>query len=127
MPLCVRLPEAYERLKPEKDRMNEECGVFGIHGIDEDVSKLTFYGLFSLQHRGQESAGIASTDGTKIRLYRDMGLVNQIFQEDILATLKGFAAIGHTRYSTTGSSVLRNVQPMLCECDNLGELAVAHN
>lgn len=110
---------------PEHE-MNEECGVFGIHGDGEDVSRLAFFGLFSLQHRGQESAGIAVGDGKQIRMHRDMGLVTQVFQEEILSELPGNVAIGHTRYSTTGSSILRNVQPMLCECD-YGSIALAHN
>ena len=110
----------------DRPEMAEECGVFGIRSQGEDVSRLTFFGLFSLQHRGQESAGIASSDGAHIRMHREMGLVTQVFHEEILAGLTGHMAIGHTRYSTTGSSILRNVQPMLCECD-LGEVALAHN
>lgn len=106
--------------------MQDECGVFGIRSGGDDVARLSFFGLFSLQHRGQESAGIASTDGNSIRMHRDMGLVTQIFQEETLSALKGHMAIGHTRYSTTGSSILRNVQPMKCECD-FGEVALAHN
>jgi len=104
----------------------DECGVFGIFAAGEEVARIAFFGLFSLQHRGQESAGIACSDGSTIRLHRDMGLVTQVFQEETLAGLAGHMAIGHTRYSTTGSSILRNVQPMLSECD-LGPIALAHN
>lgn len=109
-----------------KPEISEECGVFGIFASGEDVARLTFFGIFSLQHRGQESAGIAVSDGQNINMHRDMGLVTQVFQEETLANLKGHIGIGHTRYSTTGSSVLRNVQPMQCECD-LGPIALAHN
>ncbi len=110
----------------DKPEIAEECGVFGVYGTGEDVARIAFFGIFSLQHRGQESAGIAASDGAKIRMHRDMGLVTQVFQEDRLVELRGHVAIGHTRYSTTGSSILRNVQPMLCDCD-LGSVALAHN
>ena len=111
----------------DRAEIQEECGIFGIYGGDEeDVARLAFFGIFSLQHRGQESAGIAASDGKKIRMHRDMGLVTQVFQEEALAALSGHLAIGHTRYSTTGSSILRNVQPMLCDCD-FGPVALAHN
>lgn len=111
----------------DQPEIQEECGVFGIFGSDgEDVSRIAFFGLFSLQHRGQESAGIAASDGKKIRMHRDMGLVTQVFHEEALTALTGHLAIAHTRYSTTGSSILRNVQPMLCDC-HLGSVALAHN
>ena len=110
----------------DRPEMAEECGVFGVYGIGEEVSRIAFFGLFSLQHRGQESAGIAAADGKCVRMHRDMGLVSQIFHEEALAALTGHLAIGHTRYSTTGSSILRNVQPMLCDCD-FGPIALAHN
>ncbi len=113
-------------LDVDRPEMAEECGVFGIFGSGEDVSRIAFFGLFSLQHRGQESAGIAASDGTHVRMHRDMGLVTQIFHEEALSKLKGHAAIGHTRYSTTGSSVLRNVQPTMCECA-FGPIALALN
>lgn len=106
--------------------MQEECGVFGVHAPGEDVAQIAFFGLFLLQHRGQESAGIAVSDGDTIRMHRDMGLVTQVFQEETLRSLTGHIAIGHTRYSTTGSSILRNVQPMHCEC-GFGPIALAHN
>jgi len=113
-------------LEIDRPEIQEECGVFGVCGSGEDVARVAFFGLFSLQHRGQESAGIAASDGEKIRMHRDMGLVTQVFQEEHLQELHGHMAIGHTRYSTTGSSILRNVQPMLCDCD-FGPVALAHN
>jgi len=109
------------------DTMHEACGVFGIYGPGEDVARLTFFGLYALQHRGQESAGIATADGEGISVYADMGLVSQVFSEDELGDLrKGHLAIGHTRYSTTGSSCVENAQPIRVESD-LGPLALAHN
>ena len=108
------------------DTPHEECGIFGVYAPGEDVARLSFFALFALQHRGQESAGIAVSDGETLKVHKDMGLVNQIFSEDILARLKGHIAIGHTRYSTTGSSVLRNAQPLHC-CLHTGTVAVAHN
>jgi len=111
----------------DRPEMAEECGVFGVYGCSgEDVSKLAFFGLFSLQHRGQESAGIAISDGKCLRMHRDMGLVTQVFHPTALDALTGHIGIGHTRYSTTGSSILRNVQPMMCDC-NFGPVALAHN
>ena len=106
--------------------LREKCGIFGVFAPGEDVARLTFFGLHALQHRGQESAGIATTDGRKLNLFAEMGLVSQVFDEDTLAGLPGHAAIGHTRYSTTGSSVQCNAQPFLIK-GALGELAIAHN
>ena len=100
--------------------------MFGVFAPGEDVARLTFFGLHSLQHRGQESAGIATSDGERIRLFAEMGLVTQIFDERALAGLPGTHAIGHTRYSTSGSSRLDNAQPFLVKGPN-GPLAVAHN
>lgn len=108
------------------DSMREACGVFGIYGPGEDVARLTFFGLYALQHRGQESAGIATADGRAISLYAEMGLVSQVFSEEELARLPGHVAIGHTRYSTTGSSCVENAQPIRVLSD-LGPLALAHN
>ncbi len=111
----------------DSDSPKEECGIFGIFGRGEDVARITFFGLFALQHRGQESAGIAVADGQTIRVHKDMGLVTQVFDEDALHSLDGgHIAIGHTRYSTTGSSVVRNAQP-LCSTSVIGQVAVAHN
>ena len=104
----------------------DECGVFGVWAPGEEVAKLTFYGLYALQHRGQESAGIATSDGSRIFVYKDMGLVSQVFTENDLATLTGHLAIGHCRYSTTGSSTWANAQPTL-RATNHGTLALAHN
>lgn len=104
----------------------ESCGVFGVCAPGEDVARITFFGIFSLQHRGQESAGIATTDGKGIHVHTDRGLVTQVFDEKILGHLKGDMAIGHTRYSTTGSNRLVNAQPIVV--DGLwGTLALAHN
>ncbi|RYG42715.1 amidophosphoribosyltransferase, partial [bacterium] len=108
------------------DYPKEECGVLGVWTPNADAARIAFFGLFALQHRGQESAGIAVSDGTKVRMHKDMGLVNQVFNADILGTLPGHAAVGHTRYSTTGASVLRNAQPIYCQ-SLVGEIAVAHN
>jgi amidophosphoribosyltransferase len=109
------------------DRPHEACGVFGIHAPGLDVSRITFFGLYALQHRGQESAGIVTTDGSgDLSDRRDVGLVNQVFTERDLRALKGFAAIGHTRYSTTGSNRIENVQPMMGRSD-LGAFAIGHN
>jgi len=106
--------------------LHESCGVFGIYAPGEDVSRLTFFALFALQHRGQESAGIATTDGKNIQLYARMGLVSQVFEEDALGQLTGDIAIGHNRYSTTGSSHSRNVQPIVLGT-GASAMAIAHN
>src|SRR5262244_1263565 len=92
------------------DKPQHECGVFGIVAHDEDVARLTFFGLYALQHRGQESAGIAVSDGRRLRMHKEMGLVAQVFNETNLRPLTGHLAIGHTRYSTTGSSKIENAQ-----------------
>ena len=104
----------------------DACGVFGVWAPEEEVAKLTFYGLYALQHRGQESAGIAASDGERILIYKDMGLVSQVFTETDLAGLTGDLAIGHCRYSTTGSSTWVNAQPTL-RPTKYGTLALAHN
>ena len=104
----------------------DACGVFGVWAPQEEVAKLTFYGLYALQHRGQESAGIAASDGERILIYTDMGLVSQVFTETDLASLTGELAIGHCRYSTTGSSTWVNAQPTL-RPTKYGTLALAHN
>lgn len=104
----------------------DACGIFGVWAPGEEVAKLAFYGLYALQHRGQESAGIATSDGDRILVYKDMGLVSQVFTESDLAVLKGNLAIGHTRYSTTGSSTWVNAQPTL-HPTKYGTLALAHN
>jgi amidophosphoribosyltransferase len=110
-----------------QDRMHEECGVFGLFAHGEDVANLTYFGLYALQHRGQESAGIAVSDGQAITEHKDVGLVSQVFDHDSLARLRGHIAIGHTRYSTTGSPKLSNAQPMRFEHPTIGPFHVAHN
>ena len=107
------------------DKFREECGVFGIYGHAE-AANLAYLGLYALQHRGQESAGIATADGLHIRAVREMGYVNEIFDQPTLATLPGYAAIGHTRYSTAGESKLLNAQPIVIDCVH-GQVAVCHN
>ncbi|MBW4614257.1 MAG: amidophosphoribosyltransferase [Desmonostoc vinosum HA7617-LM4] len=108
------------------DKPEEACGVFGIYAPKEDVAKLTYFGLYALQHRGQESAGIATFAGDQVHLHKDMGLVSQVFNESNLSQLPGDLAIGHTRYSTTGSSRRVNAQPAVVET-RLGSLALSHN
>ena len=110
----------------EGDTPHEECGVFGIMAPGEDVARLTFFGLYALQHRGQESAGIASSDGDAINAFTHLGLVSQAFREEDLKSLDGDISIGHTRYSTTGSNNECNAGPMLAESD-CGRIAVSHN
>jgi len=109
-----------------RDVPREECGVIGISSTDQHVAQQAFFGLFALQHRGQEAAGIAVADGAMARLHKDVGLVGQVFTPERLSPLIGSHAIGHTRYSTTGSSGARNAQPFLVET-MYGPLAVAHN
>ena len=105
----------------------DECGVFGILAPGEDVATLTFYALYALQHRGQESAGIAVSDGRRIVVHKDMGLVNQVFSPASLAGLAGHLAVGHCRYSTTGSSTWANAQPQYRETPAGGGIALGHN
>ena len=107
------------------DKLHEECGVFGIFG-HPDAANLTYLGLYALQHRGQESAGIVSSDGKRLYGEKAMGLVADIFNEDRIKKLPGHMAIGHNRYSTAGGSFAINIQPILVNFA-LGGLAVAHN
>nr|NLI49643.1 amidophosphoribosyltransferase [Propionibacterium sp.] len=104
----------------------EECGVFGVWAPGEEVAKLTYFGLFALQHRGQESAGIAVSEGNRIMVVKDMGLVSQVFDENALNSLTGHLSVGHTRYSTTGASEWKNAQPTY-RATTRGGLALAHN
>jgi amidophosphoribosyltransferase len=113
-------------LDPEDQGPQDHCGVFGVWAPGEDVAKLTYFGLYALQHRGQESAGIAVSNGRQILVYKDMGLVSQVFDETTLASLKGHLAIGHCRYSTTGSSVWKNAQPTFRPTAD-GSIALGHN
>jgi len=106
--------------------LHESCGVFGVYAPNEDVVRLTYFALFALQHRGQESAGIATTNGSRLQIYADMGLVSQVFNEDTLSRLSGHIAIGHNRYSTRGSSRIDNAQPLVLG-DNLNTIAISHN
>src|SRR5262249_52637115 len=108
------------------DELNEACGLFGVWAPGEDVARITFFGLFSLQHRGQESAGMAVSDGQHILVFRELGLVSQVFDERTLATLQGDLCIGHTRYSTTGSTTWENAQPSFKTNGTRG-LALGHN
>jgi amidophosphoribosyltransferase len=107
------------------DRFHDECGVFGIYGHPE-AANLTYLGLYALQHRGQESAGIVASTGADLNVHRAMGEVEEIFQPDVLKKLKGASAIGHTRYSTAGDKALLNAQPIMIDC-NKGKIAIAHN
>jgi amidophosphoribosyltransferase len=109
-----------------QEDLHESCGVFGVYAPGEDVARLTYFALFALQHRGQESAGIATTDGKGIQLHADMGLVSHVFDENSLSKLSGDIAIGHNRYSTRGSSHIYNVQPLLMGTDS-NSIAIAHN
>ncbi len=118
---------AGEGAGPSDPKPKDECGVFGVWAPGEVVAKLTYFGIFALQHRGQEAAGIAVGDGDRIVVYKDMGLVSQIFDESLLDSLEGHVAIGHTRYSTAGGTDWSNVQPMLNASDSGTDLALCHN
>lgn len=107
-------------------RIGEECGVFAIYDPDGDVARSTYYGLYALQHRGQESCGIAVNNNRDISHYKDMGLVNDVFNEEILSKLNGNMAVGHVRYSTTGESMRENAQPLVLRYSK-GNIALAHN
>jgi len=119
------MAEILSKVHVKWKKMREACGIFGIYGNSE-AARITFFGLYSLQHRGQESAGIAVADGRKIRLEKGMGLISQVFSEEKIKNLKGHLAIGHNRYSTTGSSQLINAQPFFFQSD-LWSFTVAHN
>lgn len=118
-----RLTDAVD---PHDRGPQDACGVFGVWAPGEDVANLTYFGLYALQHRGQESAGIAVSNGRQILVYKDMGLVSQVFDEPTLASLKGHVAIGHARYSTTGASTWHNAQPTFHPTQD-GSIALAHN
>ena len=112
----------------DRDKFRDECGVYGIYSKDEsvNVAKRTYYGLYALQHRGQESAGITTFDGVNMECHKDMGLVSEVFDKECLTRLKGYSAIGHVRYSTAGDSSLSNAQPVMGRC-KLGNISLAHN
>ncbi|NYD38083.1 amidophosphoribosyltransferase [Actinomycetospora corticicola] len=112
---------------PQDDVPHEECGVFGVWAPGEEVAKLTYFGLFALQHRGQEAAGIAVSDGRQIVVFKDLGLVSQVFDEQTLSSLRGHMAVGHTRYSTTGSSTWENAQPTFTTTSAGTGIALGHN
>ena len=114
-----------QKLAYADDHFHDECGVFGVFGHPE-AANLTYLGLYALQHRGQESAGIVSSDGAELYLHRAMGEVEEIFQPGVLAKLPGDAAIGHARYSTAGDKALLNAQPIMIDC-NKGKVALGHN
>ncbi len=111
---------------PAGDTLHEACGVVGIYAPGNEVARHAYFGLYALQHRGQESAGIAVSDGATIVCHRSMGLISSIFDEEILGDLTGYIAVGHTRYSTTGSSAVVNAQPLLEHAD-FGDVTVSHN
>jgi len=119
-------PGELDDLQPERP-VGEECGVFGVWAPGEDVAKLTYYGLYALQHRGQEACGMAVSDGSAVIVYKELGLVAQVFDESILQSLKGHLAIGHCRYSTTGSCTWENAQPSFRMLATGGSLALGHN
>ena len=123
--LELQHPQAPEDDATPFDKLREECGVMAIYN-HADAARLTYWGLYALQHRGQESAGIATSDGNRITDFKGMGLVSEIFTDPVLAKLPGAMAIGHTRYSTTGDSALLNAQPIKVESTK-GLLAIAHN
>src|ERR1700676_3647065 len=111
-----------EAVQPAGDVLHEACGITGVYAPGDDVARLAYFALYALQHRGQESAGLAVGDGRTIDSHRQMGLINGAFDENVLGRLHGTVAIGHTRYSTTGSSIVCNAQPFMEE-SNLGPFA----
>ncbi|WP_243706269.1 amidophosphoribosyltransferase [Micromonospora sp. KC721] len=114
-------------LDPQRPGPQDACGVFGVWAPGEEVANLTYFGLYALQHRGQEAAGIAVSDGSGVVVYKDLGLVAQVFDEPTLASLRGHVAIGHTRYSTTGASTWENAQPTIRSSSSGTTIALAHN
>ncbi len=112
---------------PDEQEPKEECGVFGVWAPGEEVAKLTYYGLYALQHRGQEAAGIAVADGSQVLVFKDLGLVSQVFDEQTLAAMPGHVAVGHCRYSTTGSTTWENAQPVFRNTAAGTGVALGHN
>ena len=140
IPLCARDDRRLNnvthspREQPDRDRRaarartpKEECGVFGVWAPGEEVAKLTYYGLYALQHRGQEAAGIAVADGSQVLVFKDLGLVSQVFDEQTLAAMPGHVAVGHCRYSTTGSTTWENAQPVFRNTAAGTGVALGHN
>jgi amidophosphoribosyltransferase len=117
-------PSSTDQPDPEP---REECGVFGVWAPGEEVAKLTYYGLYALQHRGQEAAGISVSDGSQIVVFKDLGLVSQVFDEQVLQSLQGHIAVGHCRYSTTGATIWENAQPIFRTTATGSGLSFAHN
>ncbi|WP_245717748.1 amidophosphoribosyltransferase [Nocardia jejuensis] len=123
----MNLPPTTDTPDQVENEPREECGVFGVWAPGEDVAKLTYYGLYALQHRGQEAAGIAVADGSQVLVFKDLGLVSQVFDEQTLAAMPGHVAIGHCRYSTTGSVTWENAQPIFRTTAVGTGLALGHN
>ncbi|MFB7721231.1 MULTISPECIES: amidophosphoribosyltransferase [unclassified Nocardia] len=123
----MTLPPADTTLDEPENEPREECGVFGVWAPGEDVAKLTYYGLYALQHRGQEAAGIAVSDGSQVLVFKDLGLVSQVFDEQTLAAMPGHVAVGHCRYSTTGSTTWENAQPIFRTTAVGSGIALGHN
>ncbi len=130
MSMCYMLDDLNENMPfdLEGDKFKEECGVFGVFSKDNESksAEITYYGLYALQHRGQESAGIVVSDGEKFKYHKDMGLVSDVFSKETIEGLRGNSAIGHVRYSTTGASKSDNAQPIVGTY-KLGSIAIAHN
>lgn len=124
---CANVPDPTPAQDDQSDEPREECGVFGVWAPGEEVAKLTYYGLYALQHRGQEAAGISASDGSQIVVFKDLGLVSQVFNEQVLSSLRGHIAVGHCRYSTTGSGTWENAQPTFRTTAAGSGLALAHN
>ncbi|WP_433266365.1 amidophosphoribosyltransferase [Actinosynnema sp. CS-041913] len=120
-------PSAAGRTDTEEQEPREECGVFGVWAPGEEVAKLTYYGLYALQHRGQEAAGISVGDGSQVVVFKDLGLVSQVFDEQVLSSLRGHVAVGHCRYSTTGSTTWENAQPTFRTTATGSGLSLGHN
>src|SRR5438067_920809 len=114
-------------LDAQRPGPQDACGVFGVWAPGEEVAKLTYYGLYALQHRGQEAAGISVADGQHIVVFKDLGLVSQVFDEQVLSSLRGHVAVGHCRYSTTGSGTWENAQPTFRTTATGSGLSLGHN
>ena len=112
---------------PDENPPGEECGVFGVWAPGEEVAKMTYYGLYALQHRGQEAAGIAVADGSQVLVFKDLGLVSQVFEEQTLAAMQGHVAVGHCRYSTSGQPTWENAQPVFRTTAAGTGVALGHN
>ncbi|MDF0528410.1 amidophosphoribosyltransferase [Tsukamurella sp. 8F] len=127
LPLFVTPSAGAEKDPDDENEPREECGVFGVWATGEEVAKLTYYGLYALQHRGQEAAGIAVGDGEQVLVFKDLGLVSQVFDEQTLSSMHGHVAIGHCRYSTTGSTTWENSQPIFRTTSAGNGVALGHN